>query len=81
MLTMKKIFVISFLIAFTACEKKIDAASVPETVKASFKARYPEANDVKWELEGGKYEAEFKINEKKMEAEFSEDGGFVKEEK
>ncbi|HXA02264.1 MAG TPA: hypothetical protein VNW99_09770 [Cytophagaceae bacterium] len=79
---MKKIFLISLLIyTLTACEKKIDVVSVPESVKASFKARYPEANDVKWELEGKKYEAEFRMNDRKTEAEFNEDGSFIKEEK
>ena len=74
---MRKILFVTLLIA---CEKKNYSLSVPESVRSSFKARYPEASDVKWELEGKKYEAEFKMNDKKMEAEFNEDGSFVKEE-
>ncbi len=50
----------------------------------AFTAKYPGATDVEWktEKEDGKtiYEAAFKLNDKKIEAEFDANGTFITEE-
>ncbi len=51
---------------------------VPEAVKTAFSKKYPAAKKVEWELERvGEYEAEFKLNDQEMSANFSEDGIWV----
>ena len=62
----------------------IDASAVPAAAMQSFNTKYQGASDVKWKTEkkSGKtiYEAEFKFNGASVEAEFAEDGTFIKEE-
>ncbi len=86
---MKKIIIYSAVILslgiVSSCnEKKIAASEVPQPAMAAFNTKYPGAADVEWETEkeDGKtiYEAEFKFNEKKIEAEFDANGTFLKEE-
>jgi len=61
----------------------ISSAELPAAVLASFKTKYKNAADVKWEKaqEEGKpsYKAKWKIDGKKIKAEFAEDGSFIKE--
>jgi len=80
--TMKKllwIIVLSF--CFARCsEHDIDASKVPDAVKTSFTQKYSNASDIEWKKVKDYYEAEFKMDGKKMEAEFNEDGTFMKEE-
>jgi hypothetical protein len=40
--------------------QKISEKDVPESVKTKFASMYPDVKMVKWEMENGKYEAEFK---------------------
>jgi len=65
-------------------ETKVVASDVPPAVSAALMAKYPDANDIEWEMEKKdnrvNYEAEFKSGGKKKEAEFSADGTFIKEE-
>jgi uncharacterized membrane protein YkoI len=85
---MKKIIfyfaVVSFSILSSCNETKIAASEVPQPAVAAFNAKYQGATDVEWktEKEDGKtiYEAEFKLNGKKIEAEFDANGNFIKEE-
>jgi uncharacterized membrane protein YkoI len=53
-------------------------------VQSAFKAKYPNASTPEWEVEKSEgrliYEAEFKLDGKKKEAEFKPDGTFLKEE-
>ncbi len=85
---MKKIIFYSAVLlfgVFSSCnEKKIAASEVPQLAMAAFNAKYQGATDVEWktEKEDSKtiYEAEFKFNGKKIEAEFDANGTFIKEE-
>ncbi|TMI75789.1 MAG: hypothetical protein E6H09_00145 [Bacteroidetes bacterium] len=64
-------------------KKEISSGNVPEPVKTAFNAKYANAQDVKWEdaHEDNKqtYKAKFMIGDKKMKAEFTENGEFIKE--
>ena len=79
---MNKIMIISALIAaigFSACAQKLDASKVPAVVKAAFAKQYA-GIPVKWEKEGGKYEAGFKQNGNIMSALFEENGKMTESE-
>jgi hypothetical protein len=60
------------------------ADDVPPVVKTAFATRYSNVTDAGWEVEKEEgrliYEAEFKLDGKKKEAEFKPDGTFIKEE-
>lgn len=62
-------------------EKKVSTADVPQAVQNGLTTKYPGATDVEWETANGQkvYEAEFKQNGKKIEAQFDSSGKFVKE--
>ncbi len=85
---MKKIIfysaVLSFGILSSCNDKKLSASQVPQPAMNAFTAKYPGATDVEWktEKEDGKtiYEAAFKLNDKKIEAEFDGNGTFITEE-
>lgn len=74
------------LIFMVSCANEISITSsdVPEVVMSSFTSKYPMARETEWEIEkqDGKlyYEAEFKIEGKRMEAYFRPDGTFSKAE-
>jgi uncharacterized membrane protein YkoI len=74
----------AFLIISSCNEKKIPASEVPQPALAAFNTKYPGATDVEWETEKKDdkviYEAEFKLNGKKIEAEFGANGDFIREE-
>ena len=76
-------FVIINLLAASCKEKKTEAAAIPESVITAFKAKYPDVKDVEWEQEqkGDKtiFEGAFKINGKKTEADFDDEGKFIEE--
>jgi hypothetical protein len=84
---MKKFLFIAAL--FTASllvsckDHKVAASDVPPAVTASFTAKYPGASGVEWitEKKNDKtiYEAQFKLNDKKIDAEFDADGTFIGE--
>lgn len=85
---MKKTIVFAFMIAAMltiSCSSHTDISEdrVPAAVITSFKAKYPTAVISKWvtEKKDGKtiYEAVFKENGEEIEAEFNEDGSFIKE--
>jgi hypothetical protein len=67
-----------------ATELEIMSDDVPQAVQSAFKAKYPNAANPEWEVEKSDgrlvYEAEFKLDGKKKEAEFKPDGTFLKEE-
>ena len=75
----------SLSLMFLSCsnESKITASDVPPAVSAALMEKYPDANDIEWEMEKDddhlNYEAEFKSGGKKKEALFSADGTFIKE--
>lgn len=72
------------LLSSCATEFKISNDDVPSAVLSSFKTKYSSAQGVEWEVEkeGGRlvYEAAFKLDGKRKEAEFKPDGAFIKEE-
>jgi len=61
--------------------RHIPASDVPRAVKQSFRNRYPDATNVRWEVEreDGRrtYEAEFTFNGRRLKAEFLPDGTFI----
>ena len=84
---MKKNLILAGLgIFFASCatEMNILSSDVPQTVQAAFKAKYPDAHNVEWEVEKEEdrllFEAEWKDGTKEREASFRPDGSFVKEE-
>jgi uncharacterized membrane protein YkoI len=85
---MKKIIfysaVLSLGILSSCDDKKLSASQVPQPAMNAFNAKYPGATNVEWktEKEDGKtiYEAAFKLNAKKIEAEFDGNGSFITEE-
>lgn len=72
-----------FFISSCSSHTEISEEKVPAAVVSSFKAKYPSATISKWvtEKKEGKtiYEAVFKENGEETEAEFNEDGSFIKE--
>ncbi len=86
---MKKYILVSLFVSTilltTSCSSHttISEDKVPAAVVTSFKAKYPAAIISKWitENKDGKtiYEAVFKTNGEEVEAEFNEDGSFIKE--
>jgi hypothetical protein len=76
---MKNLLMVTALafVGFSACGQKLDASKVPAPVKASFAKQYPNLA-VKWEKEGVKYEANFKLNGSTMSALY-ESGGALTE--
>jgi hypothetical protein len=74
------------IVFFSSCstEFEIIGDDVPQAVQSAFKAKYPNASAPEWEVEKSEgrliYEAEFKLDGKKKEAEFKPDGTFLKEE-
>lgn len=43
--------------------QKTQEKNVPAAVKSAFQKQYPDAKEVKWEMENGNYEAEFEQTE------------------
>ena len=93
---MKKIFFIPIislsLFILQSCDndkdakddKEIPSSSVPSSVQSAFSTKYSTASEVKWEDAHedtiSTYKAKFKLDGKKMKAEFDSNGGFIKEE-
>ncbi len=77
------ITIIVFTVLSSCSDKKLADGDVPQPAKTSFTAKYPGATDLEWikEKKGDKtlYEAQFKLNGKKIEAEFDADGNFIAE--
>ena len=53
---------ILLLTTVTIYTQNIKEYDIPDAVKNTFKVNFPDINNVKWDLENGKYEAEFKVN-------------------
>ena len=52
--------IVVFAVSITAQNKK--EAKVSEKARTAFNKAYPNASDVKWQVEGKSYEVEFKVN-------------------
>ncbi len=78
---MKKTVFLTFFIAIMGWQFAFsqDAKKVPSSVKSAFAAKYPGTKVADWDYIPGSnaYEAEFRMNDKKMEAYFSESGAWV----
>ena len=61
--------------ALFSCTRSITHA--PAKIHESFSAMYPEASDVEWEVELGKYTADFISGRHEMEAGFDKDGKWL----
>ena len=59
---------VAVLIAGTAQAQKVAAAQVPAAAAATFKKTFPAVKTVKWEKEGGDYEAGFDMGKAEMSA-------------
>lgn len=78
---MKKVSMIAVMLLFISLgiyAQRIEAAKVPEPIKAAFAKAFPNASGVTWEMEKGNYEAGFKKDGKVMAALF-EPSGIMKE--
>lgn len=77
------VFLFAILMISGCSESKINEDQVPGSVVNAFKTKYPTATGTKWitEKKDGKtiYEAIFKNGSEEIEAEFNEDGSFIKE--
>ena len=72
-------FIFSF--ATIACSQKITEKALPAPVKTAFKNKFPGATDIKWEKENKKeLEANFKMNNADVSANFGLDGTWVETE-
>ena len=72
-------FILSF--ATIACSQKITEKDIPAPVKTAFNNKFPGATDIKWEKENKKeLEANFKMNNADVSANFGLDGTWVETE-
>ena len=72
-------FIFSF--AIIACSQKITEKDLPAPVKTAFNNKFPGAKDIKWEKENKKeLEANFKMNNADVSANFGLDGTWVETE-
>jgi hypothetical protein len=76
---MKKLFafIIASMIATAGFSQKIDGTQVPDAVQKTFKSRFANVNDAKWEKEDSLYSAEFLMDASKTEATFSDKGAWI----
>jgi len=67
--------------ATVSCSQKINEKDVPASVKNAFNNKFPEASAIKWEKENKKeLEANFKMNNTDVSANFGLDGSWVETE-
>jgi putative PepSY-like beta-lactamase-inhibitor len=79
---MKTIIILAGLLAFsfTANAQKVKESEVPAAVKTQLAAMFPGVKADKWEMENGKYEAEFKQNKIETSVLFEANGTYVQTE-
>lgn len=80
---MKKISLIIALVAtgWHVQAQKIEQQNLPVAVLQNFTKLYPDVVNVKWELEDGNYEGQYKKNDIQSEVVFSSTGTFIQAEK
>ena len=78
---MKKIFLLLLPAVCMAAIAHAQKITVPTVVNTAFNSKFPGATEVKWGKENSKeYEAEFKLNNKDVSANFKMDGTWVETE-
>ncbi|HEY6064190.1 MAG TPA: PepSY-like domain-containing protein [Chitinophagaceae bacterium] len=78
---MKNIFIVLTAAITISLSASCQGLKVPEAVKNAFAARFPAATNVSWGKENAKeYEAEFKLNNNSVSANFGLDGSWVETE-
>ena len=80
---MKKIMIVFFAVtlATTAHAQKISEDKVPAAAVSAFKAKFPHAEKVKWQMEESKdYEANFDLNKSEMSVVFDATGNWMETE-
>ena len=78
---MKNIFIVLTAAITIGLSANCQGIKVPDAVKNAFSAKYPGATNVKWGKENAKeYEAEFKLNNNSISANFGLDGSWVETE-
>ena len=79
---MKTTILVFIMLAFTyvSSAQKLSESEVPAAVKSAFTSMYPGAEQVKWEMEDGKYEAEFKESGTEISVLFESSGTYVQTE-
>ncbi|MCY7409999.1 MAG: PepSY-like domain-containing protein [Chitinophagales bacterium] len=80
---MKKLIPIFTILLLAACAEgqKLKESAVPAPVVASFNKMYPNAEENKWSMEEGNYEAEFEMNESEASVTFDAAGNLLETEK
>lgn len=68
------------MISLAACAQKMKEADVPSAVKDAFKKAHSDAKEVKWEMEGANFEAEFEIGEVDQSAVYDTSGKLIETE-
>ena len=86
---MKAIYVLALALFMFSCNEAKDdegmgdddatvettmSINVPQAVKDAFAATYPNATDIEWEMEDGKYEVEFEVEDNEMSVLYNADG-------
>lgn len=79
---MKKLalLMVAGLITSFAIAQKLSDKDLPQSVKSAFQKAYPAAKEVKWEKEGGNYEASFDYNKTDYSVLYDANGNLIETE-